>query len=358
MNKIKSCSMLLIATILSSLVLASTTVQIPLIGVTPIYEEQKFEPLLFLKESGGRVLFDDPYGPFANGDITQRNDNYAFTGEQIQWEVLLWDKNGVPEKINDVFAGWVTQTNGPLDPEQQVNCQLGEQLDDSKLLSEYGYSNVRRPNDQEPQLYYNNATMGIYVCTLTIEPSCHGQKWMGVKVVDIDNLTGTMQEAESWFCNPAIDLTLSGEINFGLLGPGEQGASTFSVQNSAEPNSGVEVIVAISGTDFYDPSNSGAKCPITNSLALQGDGMTFTTGFWYTAVMGANIVGNKRIPYGNGIMDADPIFSSGNGLNPTYTPLVPMSPGSEASITLHLGLPQPCNGQFTDGQLYLYALAI
>ena len=120
-----------------------------LIGSDPIYTEAKFTPLVFLNSDGGRLLFDDPYGVWENGDITQRNNNYAFMGEQIQWEVLVWDKNGVPDKINDVYAGWKAQTNGPLDPDKQVNCQMGTQPADGTNLAGLGFDNVRRPNDQD-----------------------------------------------------------------------------------------------------------------------------------------------------------------------------------------------------------------
>jgi hypothetical protein len=245
-----------------------------------------------------------------------------------------------------------------------VNCQLGHQLENGANLARAGYPNVRRPGDQEPQLTFNENTMGIYECLLTIEPTCHGQKWLGVKVTDIDGLNGTMQESESWFCNPELDLTVSGHVNFGTLGPGEQSASTISIKNSAEDGSGTQVVLAIAGTDFYDSSHSGAMCPTTNQLSLQGDQTNFKTGFWYTAVQGANSVGNKRIPYkttSKSVSGSDPIFSSSNQAmewRNWSNPLVSMSPGSEASMTLHLGLPQPCNGAFNTGSIDLFAWAI
>lgn len=348
--------------------LAGPVVQVDITGtsITPIYTEQKFEPLVFLRAPGGRVLFDDPYGLYANGNIETRPNNYAFTGEQVQWKVLVWDKNGVPEKIFDVFAGWVDQTNGPLDPEMQMNCQQTTGCYEGQLLSDCGYSNVRRPGDQEDQQYFREATMGEYLCTLTVEPSCHGQKWFGVKAIDQDFLNGTMQEAESWFCNPELDLYVSGDLDFGTLGPGEQGATTFSVENAAEAGSGVQAVIAISGTDFYDPASSGALCPTSNLLALQGDGNSFTYGFWYTAVKGAmTTYGPKRIPYGAVINEADPIFSGATSAQQwrkwTGSPTLldqALSPGSEISMTLHLGIPQPCNGAFTDGHIYLYSWAI
>jgi len=342
-----------------SAVMAGPVSQVTIVGgegQSPIYTESQFTPLVFLNQNGGRILFNDMY--YNNGDITERDNNYAFTGEQIQWKVLVWDKNGVPEKIEDVFAGWVNQTNGPSDPEIQVNCQsLGPV---SGNLVDKGYPNVRRPGDQISESTGNPNTMGEYLCTLTIEQNCHGQKWMGVKAVDLSGLSSTMREAESWFCNPELDLTVSGNIDFGILGPGEQGSSTFSVENSGETGSGVEVVLAISGTDFYDPTPSGGMCPYTNQMSLRGTcAEIFDDGFWYTAVQGANIVSEKRIPYGDSIVEADPVFSSGLGVTPNWAgTLVPMSPGTEASITMHLGIPQPCNGEFTNGNIYLYSWAI
>ena len=363
----KYLSILTVFMLLGSLgfAFAGPVSQISLIGDTPIYTEADFVPLLFLNTNSGRVLIDPHYfnGVLPeNGNFLSRPNNYAFTGEQIQWKVLLWDKNGVPEKINDVFAGWSSQVNGPLDPNMQVNCEFIGAISEETPLAELGYPNVRRPIDQEAQVYGNPETMGEYLCTLTIEPTCHGQKWLGIVAVDLDGNNGTMKESESWFCNPTLDLTVSGKLNFGELGSGEQGSSTFSIENSAEDGSGVQVVLAISGTDFYDPTSSGAMCPSTNQMRLQGEDASneFHTGFWYKATMGSKATGNKRIPYGNVISKADPIFSSGEGktANWAMNQLVPMSPGSEATMTLYLGIPQPCNGQFTSGNIYLYSWAI
>lgn len=356
MKKIIS-TMLMLMMLSVSFISATPSTSINLI---PTYTENKFSPLVFLDSTGGRVLANDPYGFFANGNISERANNYAFTGESITWEVLVWDKNGVPEKIRDVYSGWTNQTNGPLPPEIQSNCQYkSTQPTTGTNLAGLGYSNVRRPNDQEAQTTFNRDTMGIYTCQLTIEPTCNGQKWFGVEVEDLDGLKGQMKEAESWFCNPSIDLGVSGSLDFGALGSGEQGSATISVENEAQDGSGMQVVLSISATDFYDPSSSGGMCPTSNVLKQQGDGTAFKTGFWYTATQGAKSVGNKRIPYGKTLVDSDPIFSSGNGLTKNWAgQLVPMSAGAEASITFHLGLPQPCNGQYTKGDLILYGLAL
>jgi len=365
--------LLMLSLLMLSIVLATPVAQVPLIGGggDPIYTEANFAPLVFLKQPGGRVLLDDDPNNalFNNGNIALRTNNYAFTGERVTWTVLVWDKNGVPEKIKDVFSGWIDNIDGPLNGSFegmiQTNCQRIGPCN-NQTLSDQGFPNVRRPGDQEPQTSCNPATMGIYECQLTVEPSCHGQKWFHVMALDLtvpNPLNGTMTEAESWFCNPDLDLTVSGNINFGELSPGTQGATTFSVKNSAEAGSGAEVILAISGTDFYDPSSSGAKCPTSNVMNLQGDQTGYTTGFWYTAVKGSQTAGPKRIPYGNSIVQSDPIFStSTQGTQwrkwSPFPSATALSPESEATMTLHLGIPQPCNGQFTQGSIDLWALAL
>lgn len=334
---------------------------INIIGNTTIYQEQKFAPLIFRNSlDNGRAVFDDPYGFYANGNASTRTNNYIFTGEQVKWKVLVWDKNGV-EKIQDVYSGWINQTNGPLPVNIQSNCvRLATQRTTGTNLAGMGYSNVRRPGDQTDEVTFNRDTMAEYECTLTAEPNCQGQKWFGVRAIDLDNLNGTMLEAESWFCNPSIDLTTSGHIDFGALGPGEQGASTFSIKNNAEDGSGAQVILLINGKDFYDSSSSGAKCPTSNVMKLQGTVPTvFNDGFWYTVTQGAYSTGNKRIPYGIDITSADPVFSKGNGIVKNMTaPFMYLSPGAETAMTLHLGIPQPCNGQFTDGTINLWSIAI
>jgi len=308
-------------------------------GETPIYTEIDFIPLVFLNENGGRVLFDDPYGIWTSGDITSREGNYAFTGEQVQWKVLVWDKNGVPEKIHDVFAGWSEQTNGPLAPESQANCEYLGPVSEDSLISQ-GYSEVRRTGDQEPQVNGNANTMGEYLCTLTVEPTAHGQKWMGIKALDVDMNEGVMEEAESWFLNPTMDIGISGTVNFGELGPSERGTSTISVKNNAEQDSGMEVVFRISGTDFYDPSSSGALCPTSNVMSL--------TNFEYSANQGGHSKAWDTIPYSNAVQDSEEILPNG----------VTTSPGAELSLHLALEIPNVCNGQFTDGNINLWAVAV
>src|SRR3989344_9235236 len=104
-------------------------------GVTPDIETEDFEPMVWLCDS--RVVLDDNTEPgracfetpcdseeydchdglkriclweqdvssyhLEGIKLIERLNNYAFEGEQIVWDVLVMDKNGI-EKISDVFV--------------------------------------------------------------------------------------------------------------------------------------------------------------------------------------------------------------------------------------------------------------
>jgi hypothetical protein len=116
----------------------------------------------------------------------------------------------------------------------------------------------------------------------------------------------------------------------------------------------------ISGTDFYDPSHSGARCPITNQLRLTNFAYFATNGPADTfANPGADSEGYDRISYGDMISKSESIIG---GVNyPANSPFLHgniLLPGSEMAVTLRLDLPEPCVGDFTDGQVFFWGEAI
>lgn len=352
----------LMLTLLSlAMVSAGPTTSVPIVGGggSPIYTDSNFAPLVFFNDAGADVLYSQMYwqGPQGGGgELVERQGNYLFTGEKIEQKVLVVDLNGVPNKINDVWTGW---SASGVYPPAQANCQyIGGVSGD---LASQGYSNVILPGHSSPETTGNPSTMGEYLCTLTIEPTCTGQQYFGVTAKDIDGNLGSSQGIDPWTCNPSLDLEVHGSIDFGELSPGQQSSSSFSIENVG---SDIEMVLAISGGDFYDPDSSGALCPTSNKLSLQGDQNSFTHGFWYNASDGTHTTGNKRIPYGDGntLSQSDPLFSSSTQANSwrkwQQNEIVVMEPSDETSVTLHLGLPTPCNGQFTDGRIDLLVWAV
>ncbi len=66
---------------------------------------ENFNPLVWMCDN--RIMYDDyvEWGRTSMGgeNLIERNNNYAFEGEQIEWTTLVMDKNGI-EKIDDVFV--------------------------------------------------------------------------------------------------------------------------------------------------------------------------------------------------------------------------------------------------------------
>ena len=381
-------------------------------GVGVIIEPEHFAPLIWMNPDT-RVVYHNP----ADGgtQLIERTNNYAFEGEQIQWDVLVMDKNGI-EKIKDVYVtiGHVEQEGNDI----EVNCDLNTDYKDGDSITHF---NPRIGEEQLTCLDEN--TMAVYTCTLTVETpnSMYGEYWVVGEVEDLDGQLADFDENEYWFFNPVVALAVDGNIAFDNVRPGSASYShTLRITNDADEGSGVLMDMTISGTDFYDPSHSGAKCPESNRIRLNsgGTGHDYTTegtnnpastfvrddqtncdnpafkesehdicddlaqedqydAFCYYATNGAystardstrrDIEGYVGIPYETGEeSDRAPIISStasadridlGGGSKEYFNGNV-LTPGADMSVTFRLFLPEPCNGAFSDGQIYFWGEAI
>lgn len=335
---------------------------------------EDFPPLVWLCDN--RIVTDDAVEPGrmtgAGERMVERINNYAFEGEQIAWDVLVMDKNGA-EKISDVYAT-VGSTQG-VGNDIEANCRQVESI------------NVQACNArilEEAITVFDPSVMRAYRCTLTVETpnSMQGEYFITVEAEDLDGLQGTFAENEYWFLNPEIALSISdSSLDFGdEVRPGTASYSqTLLVGNDAEAGSGVMLDMYIAGTDFYDPASSGAKCPVSNILDLNPvakglgaplynvDGMP--TGIAYYATNGAystqpygDAEGYVRIPYGDRITQGQEIV--GSELYTLTGPWTPsdsenvLAPGAEMAITFRLVLPEPCNGDFSDGDIFFWGEAI
>ncbi len=365
-------------------------------GITPDIETEDFPPMVWLCDQ--RVVYDDFTEPGrlydfqsecaaecllkhtddpeereeciedCREELLERINNYAFEGEQITWEVLVMDKNGI-EKLEDVFA-----TIGDVQGEGndiEVNCQLttktkfgpecNARIDEEQLCPRDGSKSSecdRCPIDKD--------TMRIYDCTFTVETpeSMYGEYWITVEATDLDGLSGTMDENEYWFLNPVVALSIDGDMTFEEVRPGTSTYSeTLLIGNDADEGSAVLLDMFISGTDFYDSSSSGAMCPTTNQLALEN--------FRYYAVNGAyntymddrsDPEGYVGVNYGIGFNNPDDFYDAYEIMQTDkqgpYYPANILAPGAEMAITFRLDLPEPCNGDFDTGSIYFWGEAI
>ncbi len=340
-------------------------------GVTPDITTEDFPPQVWMCDH--RVVFDDATEPGRISEdgqvLVERINNYAFEGEQIQWKILVMDKNGI-EKISDVFA-----TIGDVQGEGndiEVNCKLDGIVTDTTKI--YDECNARIGEEIISKIGNNMAA--YYTCTFTVETpaSMYGEYWITVEATDLDDLSGVMDENEYWFLNPAIALSIDGYMTFENVRPGTESYSdTLLIGNDADDGSGVMLDMFISGTDFYDSSSSGAKCPTTNQLLL-GDGDSkceATDPFCYFVTNGAyssssdprkDAEGYVGIDYGIGFNNPDPFYNNNEILQaqkvgPYYTANI-LAPGAEMALTFRLNLPEPCNGDFDTGSIYFWGEAI
>jgi len=358
-------------------------------GVDVDIETEDFAPLVWMCDD--RVVYDDATEPgrmtLDGQPLIERMNNYAFEGEQIQWNVLVMDKNGI-EKISDVYAtigdsqgdgndievncqrvhhgwDWCIYVDGALYFESENNVPAGIDIEEAGFMCVPRSCNARI---LEEKVYgFDDDLMDFYQCTLTVETpdSMQGEYWMTVEAEDLDGLLGTMDENEYWFLNPEIALSIDGDLVFEDVRPGTSSySSTLLIGNDAEDSSGVRMDMFISGTDFYDSSSSGAMCPTTNQLSLGAFSYFATHGAYSTQTDSrSDVEGYVPITYGIGFNDPTPFYDAAEIMqtlpkNGPYYQSNILSPGSEMAVTLRLDLPEPCNGDFDTGQIFFWGEAI
>ena len=224
--------------------------------------------------------------------------------------------------------------------------------------------------------------MSYYDCTFTVETpaSMHGEYFITVEAKDLTGLSGIMAENEYFFLNPTIALSIDGDIEFEDVRPGTDAYSqTILVGNDAEAGSGVIMDMFITGTNFYDPASSGAACPNTNELNLQSFRYFATNGAYSTL---GEPLGNADAAHDNGNIatvrnrDAEGYVNIQNTMEGFSTKMYDeaeiiqgakdgsyyrgntLSPWSEMALTFKLSLPEPCVGDFSEGQIYFWGEAI
>jgi len=333
-------------------------------GVDVNINTEKFAPLVWMCDN--RVVYDDATEPGRVSEdgqtLVERINNYAFEGEQVSWTVLVMDKNKIDQNI-DVYA-----TIGDSQGEGnniEVNC---------KRISE-GNFEACNARIQEENLTFNPDTMSYFDCKLTVETpeSMQGEYWVTVEAQDGDGLMGTMDENEYWFFNPEIALGIDGDLTFNEVRPGTSAYSdTLLLTNDAESGSGVMLDMFISGTDFYDSSSSGARCPDTNQLSL-GAFRYYATNGAYNSKQDLNTdavnhdrntdsEGYTNIDYATGFNNPNPFYDNMEILQVQkvglyYTANL-LTPGSHMPITFKLNLQEPCRGDFDTGQIFFWGEAI
>ena len=336
---------------------------------------EKFKPLIWMCDQ--RTTQDDNTEQGINGLLlTERKHNYAFEGESIHWLVLVMDKNKIEEISEVVGTIGLTQGTG-----NDVEVECKRVAGPANIPAS---CNARILEEDLTGTPFDPTTQAYYDCRFTVETpaSMHGEFFVTIEAKDLSGLSSIMAENEFWFLNPTIALSVDGDLTFDDVRPGTDAYSnTLLVGNDAEAGSGVILDMFISGSDFYDPSSSGAACPTTNQLNLNGpdnvintvdDALRYfvTNGAFVSgpATVETDAEGYTAIPHGIEISPAKRIMRW-NAITRGAAPLTSvietdwnfgnaLSPGSEMALTFRLRLPEPCVGDFSEGQIFFWGEAI
>ncbi|MBI2499789.1 hypothetical protein HYV88_06095 [Candidatus Woesearchaeota archaeon] len=367
------------------------------IDITP----EEFAPRIWMCDD--RVVLDDAVegGRDTNDgeEMFERVNNYAFEGEQIHWTVLVMDKNKI-EEIQEV----VVTIGSPQGVGNDIEVECAR-TDFSDIVEPE--CNARILEEDLTGERIDPATQQYYDCTFTVETpdSMYDEYFITVEAISVDG-SATIDENEFWFLNPIIAVSVDGDVTFEEVRPGSVSYSeTILVGNDADEGSGVMLDMFISGTDFYDPDPSGAKCPVSNRLklgdnfaegisgpggesifgeAIPGflddrceislDGDEVGDHLCYYATQGAysteddvrnDAEGYVPIVYGDTFTrdfynDAEiigtPSLISLGGVD--YYAGNVLTPGAEIALNFKLGLPEPCVGNFNTGDIFFWGEAI
>ena len=161
-------------------------------------------------------------------------------------------------------------------------------------------------------------------------------------------------------------LNLFGEMNFGEFPGGEVVYTDWiTVTNNFVDGENNSFAMYISGTDFYDSSSSGAKCPATNQLALSNLAYFASKGD-YSTLNDPRADGEGYVSINYGIEFNDPfIFYDGYELIQVprlelpsggilFYPENTLNVGENISLKFRLNAPLPCNGEFDTGKVFIW----
>jgi hypothetical protein len=281
-----------------------------------------------------------------------RADEYAFTGEQIYFLVVVRDLNGAP----DIGYAYFT-----VDGQHEALCQ-----DITAAAAEApGTWGDQIPAKPFAPKGFQPATDKIFNCILTVEPSWYGESMISIEANDQAGAVTDNGIAQTWFFNPAIIVDLSTNdgapsIEFENGYPGQTVMSTnkLIVTNLAE--GGVDLWAFIAADDLTDPTHSGAMCPISNVLDVNPN-MEFRCKIGTLEDDGWNCITNKDTGQDCVVghcLGALPLLE-GYAIQgfPAGDYSIIKNQGS-AECQFRLTYPVPCIGTFTEGAYHVIVRAV
>jgi len=330
-----------------------------------------YAPRIYLIDSSYDICHDDIYGGSRpdgfdlqdDGCLNLLGDNaewrfeeYAFTGEQLFWKVVVRDLNGAQDISYAKFTvAGLTEAlcvEQPKPTEKSYPTQIP-----AWGMVEEGF---RQLTDKE------------FMCRLTVEPQWYGPNSVNIEAFDQAGVVSTMSIAQSWFFNPAIKLDLStndypahSKIVYEEGYPGQTVMSLNKLVVTNLADGGVDLWAFIAATDLTDPGHTGALCPFSNVLDVDAVDKTDDGGHLmdYRCKIGTCeedhwlVMENKDNTDGckpSECFNAQPLVDHCDG-----APAVSIiGNGKSAECQFKLTYPVPCIGSFTDGLIHIIVKAL
>jgi hypothetical protein len=299
------------------------------------------------------VIIGTGANPPGVNPLDWRTSLYAFTGEQIEYTVVVRDPNGALD------IGF-------------LKAYVGDQ---AEVLA----NPASLPPSCDGLEDTTSTTDMAFHILISVEPSWYGDSVLQLKVGNSQGVETGATHTENWFFNPAISLSVTtsdgSQISFEPMDPTTRFAHStnkIKVKNTAE--GGVNLWMFIAGTDLYDPSGA-SKCPDTNYIAIDNmwyrgwSGTQWQSGEgWYKMHKynqndGCSVGYSETLPYRD-------YFSGGTYVGPTcYGGLpVPMprydileyilTNQGTLEVEFKLQYPTPCIGSFSEGTIYIFGKAV
>ena len=185
-----------------------------------------------------------------------RTSLYAFTGEQIEYTIVVRDPNGALDIgfVKALVGGQEEVLANPLNTLPNTTCD--------------GMGKLSALTDK------------AFHILISVEPQWYGDTKVVLAAYNSKNLATEATHTENWFFNPAISISVTTSdgmpIRFEQLPYGADtleertvhSLNKIKVKNTAE--GGVNLWMFVAGTDLYDPSGA-SKCPDTNYIGIENN---------------------------------------------------------------------------------------
>jgi Mg-chelatase subunit ChlD len=254
--------------------------------------------------------------------LDARVGQYAFTGEQIKFNITVRDPKGAED------IGYVKLL---VEGEQEVLC--------NPIFyngSCNGFGN------------FTNETDRAFKCELTVEPTWYGEEEITIAVYDINNNMILGNHKEIWFFNPGISLdvnTTDGQpIQFEEGGAGDIVHSINHIIVKNLGDGGLNLWMYIAGTDLY--GIGAAKCPKTNKIDIE-NWMQFRG---WTGTISGNWTYMSEYDENDGCK----LFGTCYGGLPVPENATNVLTNNDIlEVEFKLEYPMPCIGKFDDGSIII-----